>query len=366
MYLLIISFLALLARTSCSPVAGNCLGQEGCLDYPVQTHPPVPVVAPVPIVPPVPIVAPVPTRVAVQVPTTSAALVSSALASSLDPLAGDESWKRLGHYALPSSMPIPSSRKDSENQLTCLGTAFPVFNFGGYEIYCGNQNIQITRLIHSSRVVLRRAMADLSGWYPGHGYEQLFKTIPPTEVKEVFRKVMAASGKAFPLGARLSPKVVCVNPQTIRDYKLPRRLYVGCDQPADIPRLAASVHSTPYILICAPFFRVPVLPSLPQEPPRSELCPIWNPATQQISRSGPTAKEFLAFQTFSFLYECIHFHTAKHLSRSAVGQEVYELDEITKLSESRIRSNAANYEIYAASKSIHNFTLHLLRSSIRS
>lgn len=210
----------------------------------------------------------------------------------------------------------------------------------------------MTAIIRSARTVLQLAIADLDSGHPGHGYRQLFKSTPPSEIRDIFRQILAGSARTFGLGARLPPKILCVNPQTIRDYRIPRRLHQGCQQFNDYQHLAAYVYSTPYIILCELFWTFPILPVLPKQPPRSNLCPRWNIATQQISRSGPAAADLLGFQTFAFIHECVHFYIENLSDRSTTPPETYHLHKMTALDESHSRQNPANYETYLASESI--------------
>lgn len=251
--------------------------------------------------------------------------------------------------------------KHPYNYLTCLGTAFPVVRFGTYELYCGNQNLEMTAVLRYAQMVLRLAIADLESGHPGHGYRQLFKTIPPSEIRDIFRQILAGSARTFRLAAKLSPRILCVNPQTVRSYRIPRRLYQGCQQPEDHQYVAGYVYPTPYIILCEPFWTFRILPTLPQEPPRSNLCPHWDPATRQISRSGPAAHDFLDFQTFAFIHECIHFYIENLSDRSSIPPETYLLHEITGLDESHIRMNPVNYETYLASESIFTVLMEIFR-----
>lgn len=222
----------------------------------------------------------------------------------------------------------------------------------------------MTAIIRSTWTVLQLAIADLDSGHPGHGYRQLFKSTPPSEIRDIFRQILAGSARTFALEARLPPKILCVNPQTMRDYRIPRRLHQECQQPEEHQYLAAYIYPTPYIILCEPFWTFPILPALPKQPTRSDHCPHWDPATQQISQSGPAAPDFLDFQTFAFVHECVHFYIEKLSDRSTTPPETYQLHEMTALDESHSRQNPANYETYLASESIFTVLTEITRGLV--
>lgn len=251
----------------------------------------------------------------------------------------------------------------------------------------------MARVIEAAQRVSQQAVTDLESGHPSHGFEHLFGRSEPVEIKKVFQKVidgnprtLAHSGilmgdnpdedlldfKALfsknkqmqpsrftnlmrpPYRGSGSPKVLCVNKSTEKQYKLPAEFRNLCG--ASLVRgqsrpQAMQIGETPWIFICSSFFKFPILPPSTQLVPKSKVCPSWNSSTLQPGPRGAWTEECFYHQVFFFIHECIHFYVPNALSWATTPKEVYDFHKgLIARQSSDLRRNPMNYQAYAASR----------------
>lgn len=152
-----------------------------------------------------------------------------------------------------------------------------------------------------------------------------------------------------------TPKVLCINERTEKQYKFPAEFKDHCKQDLTRPEsdsFAMHVAGTPWIFICESFFNPPILPPSTREVPKSKVCFTWDPNLLLHDGRGATAYECFYYQAFMFIHECIHFYVPDALNDISKPKEIYVFSEgLIARQSSDLRRNPMNYQVYAASKS---------------
>ena len=216
-------------------------------------------------------------------------------------------------------------------------------------------------VIKYSRIALGRAIQDLGSGSPSHGYEQLFGSTSPADVKGILQKILAGSPATLvPIDGptlrgsdiHISPTIACMDSQTAPLYDHPSFLKNVCRSSShEAPSFAVYVQPTPYIVICEPFWRQPILPPIPTPKTKHLICPAWNPYMQQIDPRGPWERDIFGYQVFSLIHEFVRFYEHQSRGMFTIPKEAYEWQDMIRLSPAQKRVNPMNYEAYVASKS---------------
>ena len=251
------------------------------------------------------------------------------------------------------------------------------------------------RVIKAAKRVSTQAIRDLDSGHPSHGFEHLFGRSDPNEIKNVFQKIVVGNPRSLEHNGllrngdpdidtsdfralfsknmksqqglitnrlmrlyrgRASPKILCVNRRTMKQYNLPPQLGKICEAgpvTGGVSPVAMQVGETPWILLCEQFFKFPTLPPTTSQVPKSEVCPVWNSSSLEPDPRGGLAEERFQYQAFLFIHECIHFYVPNALNWSTKPKESYFFDQgLIARQSSDLRRNPMNYQAYAGSKSL--------------
>jgi len=217
--------------------------------------------------------------------------------------------------------------------------------------------------------------------------EQLFRNTPPSDIKITFQKIL--NGSPMPLswgshynylpfappqikdvfgrkgryphvlhpppsrGAQSSPRILCVDDQTVAQYNLPDIIKEACQRlasPEAEPPDTLYLQGTPYIVVCESFWDLQVLPPSTRQARKSKVCPAWDPKTRMPDHRGPSIDDCFAHQALDFIHEGVHFYIQNSLTDWTLPREAYEWPDILSRQASYLRRNPSNYQVYAGSK----------------
>lgn len=213
---------------------------------------------------------------------------------------------------------------------------------------CGSFRPAVEQLINQALATIPPAIRDANthGTRSLYGFKAMFKTdnaVPA--VTTMLQKVAALTALPgllpYPQYPQ-KPRFACATLESVHTYPfIPFDPLITCE----IGRVAAfSVSSTAYIFLCPVFWR---LPSHPEEPPLTGLCPeVKNNAFIVYPGS-----EVYNFQSYIIIHEIVHFYLqSMSLSGLTHPPEQYTLNGCVSLDPLTSLLNPLNIQTYVSSK----------------